>query len=82
LTDFQTSLGYFLRFSGRETHQRTNTVKKYFFKNSLIIKKILKNAVFWAIFHTVPWRFLEVNIEKFSELNSKFQPKADLSGHT
>jgi hypothetical protein len=25
LTDFQTS---FLRFSGRETHQRTNTVKK------------------------------------------------------
>jgi hypothetical protein len=29
-----------------------------------------------------PWRFLEVNLEKFSELNSKFQPKADLSGHT
>jgi hypothetical protein len=54
LTDFQTSLGYFLRFLGRETHQRTNTVIFLdFFKNSLIIKKILKNAVFWAIFHTV-----------------------------
>jgi hypothetical protein len=29
-----------------------------------------------------PWRFLEVNHEKLSELKSKFQPKADLSGHT
>jgi hypothetical protein len=54
LTDFQTSLGFFLRLSGRETHQRTNTVKNLdFFKNSLIIKKISKSAVFWAIFHTV-----------------------------
>jgi hypothetical protein len=28
LTDFQTSLGYFYVFQVRETHQRTNTVKK------------------------------------------------------
>jgi hypothetical protein len=75
LTDFKTSLGYlFTFFRSWNTPENEYSKKWDFFKNSLIIKKILKNAFFWAI---AVFKFLSA---QKSLVGFKFFPKWKLAG--